>query len=166
VTSGDVVLIGLGNCYRRDDGVGIVAADALDDLTLPGVRVVTGIAEPLGLLEAWTGAALAVVIDAALITPSTAGRVHRCTLDDVAGGPDGLSSHTIDIGRAHAFAQALGRAPDAVVVFTIEPADTGHGIGLTPDVAAAVPEVVDMVLAEINRPLSNQGLPPLPASLR
>ena len=58
---------------------------------------------------------------------------------------EGLSSHSIDIGRTHALGQALGRVPDALVVFTIEVADTGHGIGLTPQVAAAVPEVVGMV---------------------
>lgn len=149
VTS-DVVVVGLGNSYRRDDGVGIVVADALDDLALPRVRVVTGIAEPMGLLDAWTGADLAVVIDAAVATPSLTGRVSRCTLDDVAARSDGLSSHSIDIGRVHALGQALGRVPDAVVMFTIEVADTGHGIGFTPAVAAAVPEVVDMVLAEIN----------------
>jgi hydrogenase maturation protease len=37
------------------------------------------------------------------------------------------------------------------MVFTIEVADTGHGIGLTPQVAAAVPKVVGMAVAEINR---------------
>jgi hydrogenase maturation protease len=36
------------------------------------------------------------------------------------------------------------------VIFTIEAADTSHGIGLTPQVAAAVPEVVGMALAEFN----------------
>ena len=163
--TGDVVIIGLGNRYRRDDGVGIVAADALNDLALPGVRVVTGIAEPLGLLDAWTGARLAVVIDAALMTPSTAGRVRRCTLDDVAGGSDGLSSHSVDIGRTHGLGQALGRVPRAVVVCTIDVADTGHGIGLTPDVAAALPKVLDIVLTEINEALRDQGLPPLPTSV-
>ena len=35
MTSRDVVVVGLGNSYRRDDGVGIVVADALDDLALP-----------------------------------------------------------------------------------------------------------------------------------
>jgi hydrogenase maturation protease len=43
----------------------------------------------------------------------------------------GLSSHGVDIGRAHALGRALVRVPDALVVFTIEVADTDHGIGLT-----------------------------------
>ncbi|UXA08340.1 hydrogenase maturation protease [Mycobacterium sp. SMC-2] len=148
---GRIVVIGLGNEYRRDDGVGVAVANALDGLGWPNVVVTTGIAEPMGLLEAWTGAGLAVIIDAAVISPASPGRIHRCELAEVPSRPDGLSSHSIDIGRTHALAQALGRVPDAVVVFAVEAADTGPGPGLTPRVARAVPAVAGMVAAEINR---------------
>jgi hydrogenase maturation protease len=156
--TGGVVVIGLGNSYRRDDAVGVVAAVALNELALPGVRVVTDIVEPVSLLEAWSGAALAVVIDAAVMTPSTPGRVRRCVLSDVVAGPEGLSSHGVDITRTHALGQALGRGPDALVVFTIEVADTGHGIGLTAQVAGAVPKVVCMAVDEINRTQATIGV--------
>jgi hydrogenase maturation protease len=148
--SGEVVVIGLGNRYRGDDGVGVAAVAELNRLALPGVRVVTDIVEPMGLLEAWSGARLAMLIDAAVGTPPTPGRVRRCGLSDVATA-DGLSSHSVDIGRTHALGEALGRVPDELVLFTIEVADTGHGTGLTPLVARAVPEVVSMAVAEINR---------------
>lgn len=143
-------MIGLGNSYRRDDGVGPAVAAALDDLALPNVRVVTGIAEPMGLLEAWSPAALAVLIDAAVAAAPVPGRVRRCTLDDIVTGHDSLSSHAVDIGGTHALGRALGRVPDALAVFTVEVADTGHGIGLTPQVARAVPQVVALVAREIN----------------
>ncbi len=149
--AGGVVVVGLGNRYRRDDAVGVVAADALNELALTGVRVVTDIVEPVSLLEAWSGAALAVVIDAAVMTPSTPGRVRRCVLSDVVAASEGLSSHGVDITRTHALGKALGRGPEALVVFTIEVADTGHGVGLTPQVAGAVPELVRMAVDEINR---------------
>lgn len=148
---GPVAVIGLGNSYRRDDGVGVAAATALDELSWPNVVVTTGIAEPIGLLEAWTGAGLAVVIDAAHASAATPGRIRRYELAEVPDQREGLSSHSIDIGRTHALAQALGRAPEAVVVFAVEAEDTGHGAGLTPRVAAAVPILVGMVAAEINR---------------
>jgi hydrogenase maturation protease len=149
MTSG-IVVVGLGNSYRRDDGVGVAAA-ALDDLKLPNVRVVAGVVEPLSLLDAWSGAELAVVVDAAITTSSTPGRVRRCTLGDVVTAAEGLSSHSVDIGRTHALGQALGRVPGALVLYTVEVADMGHGIGLTPQVAAAVPEVVGMAVVEIKR---------------
>jgi hydrogenase maturation protease len=149
--TGGVVVIGLGNSYRGDDGVGVAAACALEELALPGVRVVTEIVEPMSLLEAWSGAGLAVMIDAAVGTPPTPGRVRRCGLSDVVAVREGLSSHGVDIARTHALGQVLGRVPEALVLFTIEVADTGQGIGLSPQVAAAVPDVVGMAVAEINR---------------
>ncbi|OBF47175.1 peptidase M52 [Mycobacterium sp. 852002-50816_SCH5313054-b] len=144
----DAVVIGLGNRYRRDDGVGIVVADQLDRLGLNGVRVVTDIMEPMSLLEAWSGAGLAVVIDGAVGRPPAPGRVRRCALSDVTAG-DRLSSHGIDLVRTHALGDALGRVPGELVLLTVEVADTGHGAGLTPPVARAVAEVVNMALAEI-----------------
>jgi hydrogenase maturation protease len=146
----DIVVIGMGNTYRRDDGAGVAVAAALGDLALPNVRVLTGVAEPMSLLEAWSGARVAMVIDAAVAAPSAPGRVRRCTLDDLAVTREGLGSHSVDVRGTHALGQELGQVPDALVVFTVEVADTGHGIGLTPQVARAVPEAVQMVLAEIN----------------
>ncbi|WAJ42896.1 hydrogenase maturation protease [Mycobacterium sp. Aquia_216] len=146
-----VVVVGLGNRYRKDDGVGVVAATVLDELALPHVGVVTGLADPMSLVDAWSGARLAVVIDAAVVTSPIPGRVSRCTLSDMGTGSDRLSSHSVDIGRSYALGQALGRVPNALVVFTIEVADTGHGIGLTPQVEGAVSEVVGRAVAEIKR---------------
>ncbi|OBF09758.1 peptidase M52 [Mycobacterium sp. ACS4054] len=149
--AGRVVVVGLGNPYRRDDGVGVAVATALRDLVWPNVVVKTDVAEPTALLEAWTGAGLAVIVDAAIATPANPGRIHRYQLDEVPDQPEGLSSHSVDIGDTHALARVLGRVPGAVVVFAVEAADTGAGDGLTPTVARAVPLVIDMVAAEINR---------------
>lgn len=146
-----VVVIGLGNAYRGDDGVGITAAAALDERAMPNVVVRTGIADPMGLVEAWTGARLVVLIDAAIVNRPTPGRIHRCDLGEVSTQREALSSHSIDVARTHALGRALDRVPDELVVFTVEVAETAHGIGLTPPVARAVPELVRRVAAEINR---------------
>ncbi len=148
---GRVVVIGLGNRFRRDDAVGITAAAALDELALPGVEVATGIVDPLTLLDVWSDARLAIIIDAATATPSTAGRVRCCSVDDLAIVAERLSSHSIDIGRTHELGQALGRVPDALQIYAVDIGDTGHGIGLTPQVERAVPRVVALAAAEIIR---------------
>lgn len=149
-----VVVIGLGNRYRRDDGVGVVAAAALEAalkaLALTDVRVFTDVMDPMSLVEFWSGARLALVIDAVVSTPATPGRVRRCALGEIAAS-HGLSSHTVDVARAHELGQALGRSPDALVVLTVDVVDTGHGIGLTEQVEGAVPEVVGMAVDEITR---------------
>lgn len=146
----NTVVIGIGNTYRRDDGVGPAVAAAINEQALPGVRVVTEIEDPMNLLDAWSGAALALVIDAAIASPSTPGRIHRVTADDLAS-VRGISSHSLDLAQVFALGQTLGRAPDRLVVFTVETADAGHGVGLTPQVSAAVQDMVAAALAEIDR---------------
>ncbi|MBS4729317.1 hydrogenase maturation protease [Mycobacterium sp. SM1] len=142
------VVIGIGNRYRRDDGVGPVVATAIGGRKLPGVRVVTGIEDPFDLLDAWSGAELAVVIDAAVASPPAPGRIRRDAVTALAAtGP--VSTHGLDVAGAYALGRALGRTPGRLVLFTVEAADSGHGVGLTPLVAAAVPEAVGAVVAEI-----------------
>lgn len=148
----NTVVIGIGNSFRRDDGVGVAVAAALREQAVPGVRVLTGIEDPVSLLEAWSSAALAVLVDAALrCGPASSpqpGRVHRATMSEVVGG-HGLSSHRLDVAEALALGLALDRVPDRLVLFTVEAADVGHGPGLSPAVAAAVPAVLAAVVAEI-----------------
>jgi hydrogenase maturation protease len=146
----DTIVIGIGNDFRRDDGVGITVAQRIEERNLPGVRVVSGISEPPALLEVWSGAARAVVVDAATGANSTPGRIRRWT------GPDlettaVVSSHALGLAQTFALAQALARMPDELVLFTVDIVDTNHGIGLTPAVEAAVPELVGRIVDEISR---------------
>lgn len=140
------VVIGIGNRFRRDDGVGLAVAERIAERHLPGVRAVTATGEPVELMEAWCDAALAVVVDAAV--GSTPGRVRRWSAGDLAAAP-ALSSHALGLAQTAALGQALGRMPGELVVVTVDTADTGHGVGLTPAVAAAVPHVIDAILAEL-----------------
>ena len=57
------MVIGVGNEFRRDDGAGPAVVAKLRDPAPPGVELVTIDGEPTRLIEAWTGAALAVVVD-------------------------------------------------------------------------------------------------------
>ena len=78
-----VVVIGIGNDYRGDDGIGPAVAHAIGGQHLPGVRVLTCAAEPTAVLDAWTGAAVAVLIDAA--DGGEPGRIRRPGIAQLAG---------------------------------------------------------------------------------
>lgn len=146
--SREIVIIGIGNTYRRDDGVGLAVADAIERRGVPGVRVVTDIADPLGLVDAWTGAALAVIVDAVVLSPSVPGRVHRCGADEIGVEPK-VSSHAVNVGQALRLGRQLGRVPDNVAIFGVEVLHTDHGVGMSEEVSAAVADVVSLVLTEI-----------------
>ncbi len=146
----NAIIIGIGNDFRRDDGVGLAVAQRIAERNLPGVRVLSGISESTAMLDAWSGASRAVVVDAVTGANSDPGRIRRWT------GP-GLetsavvSSHALGLAQTCALGQALARMPDELVVFTVDVVDTNHGIGLTLPVAAAVPNLVDVIIEELSR---------------
>lgn len=139
------VLVGVGNRFRRDDGVGPAVAEACAARELPGVRVCAELADPTELLELWAGAPLAVLVDA-VVSGAAAGTVTRRAVDELQDAA-AVSSHGMDIASMVRLGRALDRLPAELVVITVEAADTGHGAGLTPAVAAAVPDAVGAVLA-------------------
>jgi hydrogenase maturation protease len=148
--SGQVVVIGVGNEFRRDDGAGPAVVASLRDRVPPGVDLVLMDGEPTRLIEAWTGASLAVVIDAVRAHPSCPGRVHRFVLDGSRAGPaQAASSHGFGLDDAVSLAVALDRMPGRLIVHAIEAADLTQGTGLTPPVAAAIDEVARAVLGDI-----------------
>jgi hydrogenase maturation protease len=59
------------------------------------------------------------------------------------------STHGLGIPDAVRLARALDQTPQRLVIYAVEAADLGFGHGLTPAVAAALPNVTRAVLAEI-----------------
>ncbi len=147
---GRVVVIGVGNEFRRDDGAGPAVVTSLRGQVTPGVDLVLTDGEPTRLIEAWTGAALAVVVDAVRADPPRPGRVHRFVLDRPMAGPARTaSSHGFGLDDAVRLGLALDRMPGRLIVHAIETADLTQGTGLTPPVAAAIDNVADAVLSDI-----------------
>jgi len=154
---GRIVVIAVGNPFRRDDGVGHhIVAEAHDRLP-PGVEIAAADGEPARLVERWAGADLAVVVDA-VDGGGAPGTVH--VLDGLVaalGGRDRPgSSHSLGVGDAVRLGRAVGRLPRALVCVGVTGAAWDHGEELSPAVAAAVPEAADRVVA-IARALAPAG---------
>jgi hydrogenase maturation protease len=147
------VVIGIGNEFRRDDGAGPAVVERLRDLAPVGVELVITDGEPTRLIEAWTGAALAVVVDAVRVFgPQAAhpGRVHRFVVDRPGPGAAGLaSSHGFGLDDAVGLALALDRMPGRLIVHAIEAAHLTQGTGLSQPVAAAVGRVAAAIVDDI-----------------
>lgn len=144
-----VVVVGIGNPWRRDDGVGPAVVRAAAPRLPAGARVVELDGEPARVVEAWDGADLAVVVDG-VRTGAPAGTVHRIdpARDPVRAPAAPGSSHALGAGEAYLLGRALGRLPGRVVLVGVEVAEVGEGPGLSPAVAAAVPAAADAVVAE------------------
>lgn len=139
------VIIGIGNEYRHDDAAGTVALDRLRALDPPGVTFADSDGEPTSLIDLWSGADLAVIIDG-VAADGEPGRVYRLGLHHPATDRrGGASSHRVPLGDAVALARALGRLPRRLLLFGIQVGDISPGLGLTEPVARAI----DTVVAEI-----------------
>jgi hydrogenase maturation protease len=149
-----LVVIGVGNPWRRDDGVGPTVVDALRG-RFPGVRLAVCDGEPTTLIDLWSGADLAVVVDAARGVAGGAGTIHRLgRCGRTLGGPVG--THAVDLGDAVALARALDRLPAALLLYAVQVEDVRPGFGLSPAVAAAVHRLA-AELARLLDPLARPG---------
>jgi hydrogenase maturation protease len=145
-----VVVIGVGNEFRRDDGIGPEVVSRLRGQVPAGVRLLVSDGDPTRMIEAWTGASLAVVVDAVLPDAPAPGRLHRIVVDRAAdAGAHPVSSHGLSLGQSIALARALDRMPERLIVHAVEAADVGHGTSLTPAVAAAADALTAAVLEDL-----------------
>lgn len=146
-----VVVIGVGNPDRGDDGVGHRVVSHLEARGLPEAALhTTEGADPGTLIEKWRTAAAAYLADA-MVSGAAPGTIRRF---DAAAGPlpDGVrlaSTHTLGAATALEMARALGRLPPVCVVYGIEGAGFEFDAGLSPEVEAAAGEVAEMIAAEV-----------------
>ena len=145
------LIIGLGNTLRGDDGVGVLVAQILARQTLPNeVEVVDGGTQGLGLVNLMEGRQRLILIDAADVG-KTPGEFVGFTLDEAVlrGNDQHLSVHTAGLREALFLAQALKILPDEVIIFGVQPANLDWISTLSPEVEAALPDLISAVLAKL-----------------
>ena len=156
MTPSGTVVIGVGNDFRRDDGAGPAVIEALRRLRLPELRLATCDGEPTTVIDLWTGAGLAIVVDTVRVAGGEPGRIHRLGVRRPSAG--GGTTHHTDVLDTIALARALDRLPDTLLLYAIQVADTGFGIGLTPAVRSAVRALTDEIAGLVRRaPVADEG---------
>lgn len=154
-----LLIAGVGNVLRGDDGFGVEVARRLESSKMPaGVHVVetgiAGIALVQELQDGWDALIIVDTIDWAK-SPGTILVIDPEVVDveslDWAARHDLLADmHLATPERALMLAKALGVLPHVVRLIGCQPLDAGRvGIGLDPIVAAAVDEAVTQVWTEV-----------------
>jgi hydrogenase maturation protease len=154
-----VLVAGIGNVFRGDDGFGPEVARRLLGAAWPeGVRVVDygirGLHLAYDLLDPWD----ALVMIDALPDRGAVGSVVVLEIGDEHVGPVGqVDAHGMDPATVLASLAALGgRLPPRTILVGCQVAETGDGMGLTPRVAAALDEAVRAVRAVVGSTVSSQ----------
>jgi hydrogenase maturation protease len=138
---------------RGDDGIGARLIKELErEGVPPGVELIDGGMLGLHLLTLVEDYGHVIIVDAASMEREPA-EIVRFTPDEAVWSleAEAFSVHHAGLAEALALAQALGRGLPLIVVFGVQPVEIGWREGLSPQVEAALPTLIDRVLAELNR---------------
>ncbi|GAA2895629.1 hydrogenase maturation protease [Streptomyces mexicanus] len=148
--TGRVVVVGVGNAFRRDDGVGPAVVEALRDRVPDGTVLAVSDGEVGRMLDLWHGADTVVVVEAVRGRPARPGRLHTLSVAQAAAQANAsASTHALGLGECFALAEALDRLPQNLVVHAMEVADVELGTGLSEPVRSAMPELIDRTVATV-----------------
>lgn len=155
-TAPNTLVIGLGNAFRGDDGVGRVVARRLREIALPGVTVREESGEGAALMEAWMDAGAVILVDA-VQSGAAPGTIHRldATRTPVPSRFFHYSTHAFSVAEAVELARALNQLPPHLILYGIEGGDFTAGEQLSPEVAAAVDELLPRIRQEIQSVIAN-----------
>ena len=162
----------VGNIFRGDDGFGVEVAARLAGTELPGeVRVVDfGIRSVHLVYELLNGYDVLVLVDTVGQQEGPPGTLYLIEPDLPARTPDGslpevmLDAHDLSPGGVMTLVPTLGGSVDRILVVGCQPATLADGIGLSPEVAAAVDPAATMVRDVVRRELGRAARVPAPGS--
>jgi hydrogenase maturation protease len=146
------LVLGLGNPILTDDGVGFAVVEEVGRrVNRKDVTVSQASVGALGLLELVVGYDKVIILDAIQTEDGEPGHIHRLSPAEFRGNLRAASSHEVSFATALELGRQLSQAlPKELVILAIEAKDVDtFGEQLTPPVAAAVPEVVELVLQEL-----------------
>lgn len=150
IRSQRIIVLGLGNLIRRDDGVGVHAIHQLfRDQRIPeSVELLDGGTLGLQLLPAIQDATHLLAIDA-INNGAPPGTIFRFDISEIEPLPGTPSVHQIGFSDLLAALRLLERFPEKMVLLGVQPAETGWGHTLSSTVQAALPELIEAAIDEL-----------------
>lgn len=152
-----ILICGVGNKLKRDDGLGPFVIEELEKAELPqNVEVadfgISGFKCAL-YMERYDKV---IFVDAISLPGHEPGKLHRIRLnrEQALNSPNlssfSMSMHETDLEKILATAAVLNIYPPEVVIIGCQPENTDVALGLTPAIEQAIPGIIDLVMSELN----------------
>ena len=145
------VVLGIGNILLTDEGVGVRVIEALErDYVLPPeVEVIDGGTCGMEMLEQLENLDGLIVVDCVRCKQPPATPVLLKGDDVPVFFKTKLSPHQVSLSDVLASLEFTGRAPKETIIIGIEPASMALGMELSYAVAARLPELLALTVAEL-----------------
>jgi len=152
----DILILGIGNLLLKDEGVGVHVVNKMKEMSVPdNVEVLDGGTAGLDLVDFIEGYKKLIVIDA-VNAGEKPGTLYRLTEENLDIKPKAISSfHEIDFIDALHMSEIVNSKPEEIVVIGIEPKDMSSGLELSPEIEERIPEIIKLVMKELNHSKEN-----------
>jgi hydrogenase maturation protease len=157
-----ILVIGVGTEFRCDDGAGPAVIERLRGTVPANVELLCSDGEPTRLMEMWTDAAVAIVVDAVSGGDAAPGTLHRVVVPEQAasrGSPptpgqptstaSPASSHGLGLGAAIELSRILSRLPALLILHGVQGEVFGYGQAFSSAVAAAIDDLTAKVRSDV-----------------
>ncbi len=144
-----IAVVGVGNVLMGDEGAGVEAVRMLGELGCPdNVDLIDAGAAFFTVATGLRNYKKLIVIDA-VRGGGKPGTLYRFTMDDVSCQDMLLSLHDLGVVDSLKLESMVGRIPDEIIFFGIEPQSIELSMGLSPAVRSNMERLVSKVLEEM-----------------
>jgi hydrogenase maturation protease len=147
-----ILIYGIGNPYRCDDAVGIKVAEQLSKkISKSNINIKWGSIDGVAILDEIVGYDWVIFIDSVKTGKTNPGTV--CKINSLSfSNTHSFSSHGINFVAALEFGKRFKlKMPKRTDIYAIEIADNDtFSEECTPEVAAAIPELVEAIMEELS----------------
>ena len=152
-TAAKTLVIGIGNEYRSDDGVGILVVRKLRKLNLSNIEIAEEPGDGARIIELWKEQKSVILVDAAQ-SGSEPGTIYRFEVskNKIPAKLFKYSSHNFSVPQALEIAKSLNQLPKRVVIYGVEGKEFSDGTDMSPAVKRMSDYVVDLIIEELKIP--------------
>ncbi len=148
----NTLILGVGNIYRKDDGIGPIVIEQLKKESISNVDLLNGCTDGLVMFEYLKGYKKAIIIDAARMN-SSPGEIKIFSRHDTKRNIkfDTLSTHGFGLSEALSLVEEFDFDIN-ITIIGIEPVDISFGEGLSKEVE----EKIDFIKQAVKKQLADK----------
>lgn len=146
-----ILVIGIGNPYRGDDGAGAAVAGKISELSITGVTVIIQDGEAARLIESWNEDDSVIVVDTVSSGHEPGVLMRFDAVEDSLPVKyfSHSSTHSFSLAEAVELARAIDKLPGRLVIYGIEGKNFDNGSEISSEVTVAIEKVTERIIRDI-----------------